>query len=161
MNLELKHIAPYLLYKPFCLYDSSYCNTIEGIKEVEHDASINNRKRNPYLDKVMSLQVLIKLCNNEDLFWVDTFKCKLVLRPLSDLTKEIDVNGEKFVPIHFLVKIGYENRNKVDFDFYSKKYDYHALVSNLDIYFKLLEWHFDVFSLIEQGLAVDINTLNH
>ncbi len=24
---------------------------------------------------------------------------------------------------------------------------------------KLLSWHFDVFSLIEKGLAIDINTL--
>ena len=25
---------------------------------------------------------------------------------------------------------------------------------------KLLEWHFDIFGLIEKGLAIDINTLN-
>ena len=24
---------------------------------------------------------------------------------------------------------------------------------------KLIEWHFDVFGLIEKGLAIDINTL--
>ena len=37
---------------------------------------------------------------------------KLILRPLSDLTKEIEVNGEKFVPIIYLAKIQYPN---VDF----------------------------------------------
>ena len=26
---------------------------------------------------------------------------------------------------------------------------------------KLFEWHFDVFGLIEAGLAIDINTLNN
>ena len=37
---------------------------------------------------------------------------KPILRPLSDLTKEIEVNGEKFVPIIYLAKIQYPN---VDF----------------------------------------------
>jgi hypothetical protein len=36
---------------------------------------------------------------------VDIKKCKLVLHPLSDLTKEIEVNGEKFVPLHELAKV--------------------------------------------------------
>ena len=37
---------------------------------------------------------------------------KPIIRPLSDLTKEIEVNGEKFVPIIYLAKIQYPN---VDF----------------------------------------------
>ena len=37
---------------------------------------------------------------------------KPILRTLSDLTKEIEVNGEKFVPIIYLAKIQYPN---VDF----------------------------------------------
>ena len=34
-------------------------------------------------------------------------KCKPILHPLSDLTKEIEHNGEKFVPIIILAEIGF------------------------------------------------------
>lgn len=84
---------------------------------------------------------------------------KPILRPLSDLTKEIEVNGEKFVPNKFLcdkskLAIGCHIRNwnsNVNSIESMPVYDYN----------KLLEWHFDVFSLIEDGLAIDINTLQN
>jgi len=78
---------------------------------------------------------------------------KPILRPLSDLTKEIEVNGEKFVP-H--IKLGGRpNLKDYDIEYLSKNIDNmsYGLVS------KLIEWHFDVFGLIEKNLAIDINTL--
>lgn len=78
---------------------------------------------------------------------------KPILRNLSDLTKEIEVNGEKFTPNH-------------DSDF--KYFITHELDDfiqsipnslNYNQMQKLFEWHFDIFGLIENGLAIDINTI--
>jgi hypothetical protein len=85
--------------------------------------------------------------------------CKPILRPLSDLTKEIEVDGEKFVPIE---KCGYcslENckDEQGNIDLISSNH-----VLNFIPYFcvlKLLEWHFDIYGLIDAGLAIDINTI--
>lgn len=42
---------------------------------------------------------------------------KLILRPLSDLTKEIEVNGEKFVPILLIAKMfGFGELEKFELD---------------------------------------------
>lgn len=78
-----------------------------------------------------------------------------ILRPLSDLTKEIEHNGEKFVPIDLLRKDGYyigedwiiENFKDVE-------------NSSFGFIQKLLEWHFDAANLIEKGEAIDVNSLN-
>ncbi len=84
-------------------------------------------------------------------------KLKLLLHPLSDLTKEIEVNGEKFVPIDKLTEGCHEHNAK-------EKLIYDIIhFPELLPYFKvqlLLKWHFDVFDLIEKGEAIDRNTLN-
>lgn len=81
---------------------------------------------------------------------------KPILRPLSDLTKEIVHNGEKFVPIdYFIYKTSVE-------DFTEFPEQKHNLIHGLkyaDVQL-LLEWHFDIFGLIEKGLSIDINALN-
>ena len=74
------------------------------------------------------------------------FKCYLKLRPLSDLTKEIEHNGESFVPIDYL-------EDMIDFSCGYERIEYWKVQ-------QLIEWHFDVFGLISAGLAIDINTLN-
>lgn len=105
---------------------------------------------------------------------------KLTLRPLSDLTKEIEYNGEKFVPIVELLKEVHP------YDDYSSKYGlidyefdgfwvkaYYKSRANYDISLnvgfihnwpnwiieKLNEWHFDTKGLIEKEYAIDKNTL--
>ena len=138
-----------------------------------------------------------------------------ILHPLSDLTKEIEVNGEKFVPtikLLYLYETNYfheeEHLKCVIFDINSiiscehKKYElmkqedfivtFPVETSNmgtlvysftydpkirrfayrddtnrrplavgfqLDLFEKLFEWHIDVYNLIPQGLALDINTI--
>ncbi len=67
-----------------------------------------------------------------------------ILHKLSDLTKVIEHNGEKFVP-----------RNK----FYGNPLDYKIRENSYDVVQKLIEWHFDVYNLIDKNLAIDINTL--
>ena len=126
------------------------------------------------------------------------------LRPMSDIVKEIEVNGKKFIPLLALLKIisTTEHEHKI-VDIAFKTYnmcgiishafvDYANETSNLgtliyrfsydlefrrfghfdktrniplgvpfqvDLFDKLNEWHFDYRGLIEQGLAIDINTL--
>jgi hypothetical protein len=142
-KLELKHLAPYLPYDlrlERISYKHERFKTLTGY-DLCPDGEIDN--------------------------------IKLILRPLSDLTKEIEVNGEKFVPIERLTKIF--GGRPISFDgncFYTKiqesvvrkKEDLVPLhFSQLDAFNKLFEWHFDIFGLIEKGLAIsyiDINTLN-
>lgn len=83
----------------------------------------------------------------------DTTDFKPILRPLSDLTKAIEVNGEKFVP-H--IKLGGRpNLKDYDIEYLSKHIDN----MSFGLIQKLLEWHFDIYGLIENNLAIDINTL--
>jgi hypothetical protein len=80
-------------------------------------------------------------------------KVKPILRPLSYLTKEIEVNGEKFIPIELLDN--YHNFSTIrwgDIEADPTRYPF-------TIVQKLFEWKFDVFGLIPQSLAIDINTL--
>jgi hypothetical protein len=73
-----------------------------------------------------------------------------ILSPLSDLTKEIQVNGERFVPYKKIKEI-YPS------DTFSSSSN--PAQWSLRAVEKLLEWHFDVYGLIENDLAIDINTL--
>jgi len=79
---------------------------------------------------------------------------RLNLRPLSDIIKEIEYNGKKFVPMMYWDD---ENRREL-LSFTSESYKY---VEYLEYFIveKLLEWHFDIFDLIQNNLAIDINTI--
>lgn len=132
-KLELKHIAPYLPYGLIYIYEGKKykCSSTIGLKFIGYD---DNQDSWHYIDD-----------------------CKPILRPLSDLTKEIEANGEKFIP---RVKMGLihdvsgnnilnyrtgDRINILSLPCYQIEY--------------LFELHFDVFGLIEQDLAIDINTL--
>jgi hypothetical protein len=183
MKLELKHLAPYLPY---------------GLK-----VKIIDQIRNYKINQIRELKI--------QLFWDFTRTerniIKPILRPLSDLTKEIQHNGEKFVPILELrcieqgnwdgdefildhtqiidygVRKGDNNCYWVEWkdglsqtqSFSFKDRDFsrfwitdrnkfggisYCILNNRYLLFqKLFEWHFDVFGLLENNLAIDINTL--
>lgn len=122
MKLELKHLSAYLPYGVKIKFDTT--------KRVKfHTMSISNI--------------------NDVLIYTKNYKP--ILRPLSDLTKEITVNGETFVPLQYLsININWYGLEQWKSD--------HKLM-NVEEYNNLLSWHFDVFGLIEQGLAININTL--
>jgi hypothetical protein len=126
---------------------------------------------------------------------------KPLLRPLSQLTEEIEHNGEEFVPIRELFQMAYMSVYDCSFggDFIDdvsldehlalkakeildlppsspaeRNYYYgftvelpnqflmsvngvYLTIPNFTMYQKLFEWHFDVFGLIEAGLAVELN----
>ena len=154
MKLELKHLAPYLPY------GVEYFNTHEDF--IEQKGIIN-------------LHSCFDILRYEYI--------KPILRPLSDLTKEIEVNGEKLVPMmkilelvgkpnrrierckfdgHFIYELGYHYGQEVHGE-KNTSWQISECVSENVVSLKtaniLFELHFDVFGLIEQGLAVDINTL--
>lgn len=86
---------------------------------------------------------------------IDTDDVKPLLRPLSSLTEEIEHNGERFIPINNLKHLygwdylWYEVLGEIT-NFNVNKLKYACLKL-------LLEWHFDVFGLIERGLALPID----
>ena len=125
MKLELKHLAGYLPYKLKGIMYYGGC--------VREDVELG----------LMDIPV-----------WLNgSYPIKPILRPLSDLTKEIEANGEKFVPIQKYNYLRFEEisnyrggSNTLNF----------IQVREQDA---LLELHFDIDGLIEAGLAIDINTL--
>ena len=88
-KLELKHLAPYLPY---------------GIK-------IKTNHGWEYLESLSSEFINI---GNEDFY--EFHEIKPYLRPLSNLIKEIEHNGEKFVPIIELFRMIYKEIYDVDFE---------------------------------------------
>ena len=72
--------------------------------------------------------------------------CRLILRPLSDLTKEID--GHCYWLLIEDIEMRYFRLKNIEINKLCVK-----------TYNNLLSHHFDVFGLIEKGLAIDINTI--
>ena len=124
-KLELKHLAPYLPYGLKILYQGDVCE-LEGL----------------------SIDLSISVLTDEGDEYSTIKYIKPILKPLSDLTKEIEHNGEKFVPTKVLSVWDLEGITINDIK--------HIPVN---LYELLLEWHFDVFGLIEKGLAINKNEI--
>lgn len=169
MKLELRYLAPYLPYKIKCAFygEDSECGEFYGISSISDIDILNG----------FVVADIPKIGNCE--FTFRDFKP--ILHPLSDLTKEITVGGETFVPIEELLKLNYPKSVKTGryseieidtngypmayYKYNSTKYITIRTFSVPDkleywIVQKLLEWHFDVFGLIESGLTIDINSLD-
>tara|TARA_R110000803_G_C11885991_1_gene310365 strand:+ start:427 stop:813 length:387 start_codon:yes stop_codon:yes gene_type:complete len=126
MKLELKHLAPYLTY---------------GLKCKSTTILFGEEDNGIYEMSLISMRGVLKGTG------------KPILRPLSDLTKEIEVNGNLFIPNHHpLFKIFIN----ADMDWFMDNCPF--FVDYVQVQ-KLLEWHFDIFGLIDKELAIDINTL--
>lgn len=96
-----------------------------------------------------------------------------ILRPLSDLIKEIEIDGEWFVPAKHLF---YDYRDSLEVCWslndqneleeiwldYPETYGDYAQESRftLQTIQLLYEWHFDIHGLIPKGVALDMNTLD-
>jgi len=167
-KLELKHLAPYLPY---------------GLK------SLNQHLPN----KEIVEEELVGISNH--IGWCGIFNAKHgsnhkpicsikpILRPLSDLAKEVSIHKTFLHEIAIELGMLKDDNFIFQYDFsdygsYGDKFDYSILtpsnnklisvpqkikdVKNVPYVFmeKLLQYHFDIFGLIENGLAIDINTLN-
>ena len=131
MKLEQKHIAPYLPY---------------GLKIM-----------------VVGYNRLNAIVSLTPSYLADTTGVKLILRPLSDLTKEIEFNGKRFIPDLWFNDTDYTDYFEEDFlrGITRRKNPYNIKQCSYQVIQKLIEWHFDIFGLIEEGLAIDINTLKN
>lgn len=163
MKLDLKHLAPYL---PYALRI-----------QVWHE-----RKNEPLIVVGFSPVMITEMFIDKRLMESNYNKgiaFKPILRPFSDLTKEIEHNAERFVPIERLFELAYPS-HKFE-NYYTKKvpnwvscshvntaaefYYYHNdfAENSYETVQQLISWHFDVFRLIDKGLAIDVNslTVNH
>jgi len=126
MELEIKHVGFYLPY---------------GLKAI-------NTHRGFIVD-IFGIQLDLDIIHN--LGKTPIRFINPILRPLSDITKEIEHNGERFVPYEKLGK----RPNLLDYKI--EEIDFKRLP--YELIEKLLEWHFDIFNLIPNNLAIDINTI--
>lgn len=161
-TLELKHLAPYLPYGLIM------CQQVTRIND--ENESVPNYDRGKLLSYLgTDTPYIVWYCEyqhsghgyvrNTLLEEMEKQKIKPILRPLSDLTKEIEIDGDKFIPlVKFYVKsVGWKDYKTwlhiMKSTYTNPNYlDFHKTM-------KLISWHFDVFGLIEKGLAIDINTL--
>lgn len=164
MKLELKHLAPYLPYRLKVYHSAFMFRSNWNENEIGLMVGATDNIQNKTFDIVMIRERdKYKLQDSRNHF-------KPILRPLSDLTEEIEHNGEKFVPLRKLEDlfpcVEFYNDDELSYLFSDTSCNgdmYHSieLSLTLEISSKLFEWHFDVFGLIEKGLAIDINTLEN
>lgn len=142
MELTIEHLAPYYPYR------------LSGV--------VGDSKKTEY----MMILSQFSICTGTNLkgvqSWFKMSAFKPYLRPLSDLTKEIEHNGEKLVPLRVLLKNANFDLNKLTED---KILDYESVFNDIDFMSyndvsSLCSWHFDIFGLIESGLAINYNEIN-
>ena len=87
---------------------------------------------------------------------------KPILHPLTDLTKEIEHNGDVFIPITRLKLLyEFESDNVCEIRMHINAGWTSSIVElPLDIVLQLISWHFDIAGLIDKGEAIDVNTLD-
>jgi len=131
-KLTIKHIAPYLDYG----LQFAFLDDIDGDKGTLTGLLMFGDTPN----------VQLKFRGSTGLF--DYEDVKPILRPLSDLYND---NIEGF-SLSNMITHGFHNEF-----WYVENFDVNYL-HYLD-FVDLISYHFDVFGLIEKGLAIDINTL--
>lgn len=171
-KLELKHLAPYLPY------DLRVCHEDHIAIIMTFYLPAGNHNHDLWVVEMEDEKERYLSCS------VNFKEVKPILRPLSDLTKEIEVDGEKFIPIIKMVAechywMDYYNQGLGKFGENIKstrsKPIYNVGYGDMKIYWvvdftyipaldwqyiqKLFEWHFDVFGLIEKNLAININDI--
>lgn len=168
MKLELKHLAPYL---PYGLKMQKWWHS-HGTDKLTMDVV--------EFKGILNKDYYIEIHSTFTGYSNDLCRFKPILRPLSDLKKEIEVDNKKFIPIIELLKIKYSDYYKENIGNkyeeievsknsypkawfkYSAPHEIFIPLYNFDkleywIVEKLFEWHFDYFGLIEKDLALNLN----
>ncbi len=142
MELEVKHLAPYLPYGLNLQYVVREKVEKTGImKTIIHNE-----------DEAHPTKISIDW-NDAEHIWM----FKPILRPLSDLNNEIVINGEKHQMWLLINGQKALENGKIE---NMNGYQYSILELSYNKIQTILKFHFDIFGLIEKGLAVDINTLS-
>lgn len=133
MKLTIEHLAPYLPYG---------LKIYEPVQELELVMDLSTT----YNTKNIGLPFL---------FFGGSYRVEYglpILRPLGDLTfEQKDILNNKY-DIQVLNEEKAFMFRDIDGNTNPLEWDYKDVQ-------KLFEWHFDVFGLIDQGLAIDINTI--
>lgn len=141
-GLELKVLA-YLPYNPKFMWVSSLANQMSGgkfpIKEV-----ITN-----FFD--------VSNGNYKMLVSPNLHKAKIILRPLSDLTEKIeDMNYLTYAEhLGWLLNKNHPNPNSLE-NWYCRCETSESALKDIEL---LHEWGFDLYGLIESGIAISIHDL--
>jgi hypothetical protein len=140
MKLEFKHLAPYLPYN------------IEFLDNAKSETIIGWKDDRIYIDN----------CHKSGYCRIDEINT-LLLRPLTDLNQELEINGETFIPttrifelfgMHYSFVFGGDIEHRITMYINGDWVEVSSFP--YEIVNKLFEWHFDVFGLICEGLAVKI-----
>ena len=152
MELEFKHLAPYLPYKIMCeIVGSSLGGQVHELRGCIYDPllTLGEGGRYGFIQRVIT-------------------EVRPILRPLSLLTQEITHNGETFVPIEALQSIAWDD--DLILRWYPEEKGFELITEGPSssswafyeyqnwpywIVETLIFWHFDVFNLIESGLAIE------
>jgi len=147
MKLELKNLAPYLSYGLRLKYVSTRM-----------------------VDRLSNKDIIQLKEINEGYIYINGYRTNNksyipILRPLSDLTKEINLHDDFFaIPIENMT--GYKLEGNISDAPTTVQHLYKCSKGEIEAKFldywvitQLLEWHFDIFNLIENNLAIDINTI--
>ena len=130
MKLEIKHLAPYLPHRINLAY--THTNKVGQISNIYSiGAGYDNE----------DIKISIDYSDGEHIWMY-----KPILRPLSDLTKG---DWDKIFTtddIDDILTIFQSDKSMDCVEYY---------LVNI-----LLSYHFDIFGLVEEGLALDINTIN-
>lgn len=143
MKLELIHLAPYLPYRLNLwvgIDGSEYKTTFTGFQNFMGKLHVETNDNSGYQ---------LHTFNSE----IEGEFIKPILRPLSDIT-------DKEIRYLYFIVIGTDNDmyGTIDefIDYFNETEPYHLPYC---VFRQLLEWHIDVFGLIDKELAIDKNTL--
>ncbi|QEL01100.1 hypothetical protein FKG96_09870 [Olivibacter sp. LS-1] len=135
-KLELKHIAPYLPY---------------GLKvQYIHTGEVGIIRNLVDIDDYYTIKIGIDYKDSEHIWMF-----KPILRPLSSLKNDIVIDGLKFNPFLrlynlFLIEVSENLEVEVNMN---------NIMEGYCVVTQLISWHFDVFGLIDRGLAVESTKL--
>jgi hypothetical protein len=176
-KIELKHLAPYLPYglqvmMP-CMHDSPEPNIdeldslcVSGKINVQRNSPIEFGEFKPILRPLSGLTKEIAI-NGETLMPVkELFQMSYesVFNHRFDGEWENEFNdGDENIGITAIERLPKVWRYGLTVELpksflFSANGDF-MTIPTFTMYNKLFEWHFDVFGLIEKGLAIDINTI--
>lgn len=151
MKLELKHLAPYLPYGLEVMYNGEVCY-LSGLYDNWAEGGLTAQILTNYHKTENGKSGILR--ETKKVNYSGATFIKPLLRPLSDLTKEIEYKGKRFVPLEKLnCKWDFKTDNEYFFESaYEGERTY--LLDLIPITEKLFEWHIDVFGLIDEGLAI-------
>lgn len=92
------------------------------------------------------------IANGEYQYDVKFDDVKIIVRPKSDLTNEININGNVFVPINYNA---FKHSKEDIIEFQNNFIHFKAM--KFGIIQKFIEWNFDVFNHIKEGLGISIH----